>query len=179
MEVLFLASVPQSPSWTRAKSDIGQETRNRAKGNLKCVPKTIMGPEDCASPHVSFLLKCVRAQVHLWNIHTLSLSDLAAQNIFCRIGSFAEISCIPGQSPYCKDLHFLYSACVVPHYDDLVYLLQRLLKIFASQINICVLYPLLHRMGSGNRHVLSHPKTPHEIGLRQECIISACFSDLP
>lgn len=81
MRVLFLASMPQSPSWTRAKSDLGQEARNRAKGNLKCVPKTIMGPEDCASLHVSFLLKSVRAQVHLWNIHTLSLSDFSCTDL--------------------------------------------------------------------------------------------------
>lgn len=51
--------------------------KNRAKGRLKCVPKTIMGPEDCAAPHVSFLRKSVRAQVRLWNIHSLSLSDFS------------------------------------------------------------------------------------------------------
>lgn len=44
---------------------LAMQQKNRAKGHLKCVPKTIMGPEDCAVPHVSFLWKSVRAQVRL------------------------------------------------------------------------------------------------------------------
>lgn len=88
-------------------SNLGQETKkNRAKGHLKCVPKTIMGPEDCAAPHVSFFWKSVRAQVHLWNIHSLSLSDFSGTEDFCRIGSFVEAFCVQAQSFY-HDLFFL------------------------------------------------------------------------
>lgn len=56
---------------------LAKRQKSRAKGHLKCVPKTIMGSEDCAAPHISFFWKSVRAQVHLWNIHSLSLSDFS------------------------------------------------------------------------------------------------------
>lgn len=181
MGVLFLPSVSRSPSWTsspvRAKLDLGQETKNRAKGNLKCVPKTIMGREDCASPHVSFLLKSVRAQVHLWNIHSLSLSDFSCTEDLLQNWQLHWNLLYSSPEPLSREppLPLLCSGCTVALYDDLVYLLQRLLRIFASQINICVLYPLLYLMGWGNRHLLTCSKTPWEIGLRQECIINAAL----
>lgn len=90
---------------------LAKRQRSRAKGHLKCVPKTIMGPEDCAAPHVSFFWKSVRAQVHLWNIHSLSLSDFSCTEDFCRIGSFVETFCVQAQSLY-HDLFFLCSTLI-------------------------------------------------------------------